>query len=214
MTISTTIIETLQELKTEYPDAHCALEYETPFQLLIATALSAQCTDERVNIVTKKLFASHPDPETLAAEKQEVVEKIIHSTGFYRNKAKNIRACSQDLVDKHNSQVPSDMDDLTALAGVGRKTANVVLGEIFKKPVGVVVDTHVKRLSRRLGWTEEESPVKIEKDLMNKIPKEDWIITAHLLISHGRKVCDAKKPLCSDCFLEPSCPSSSASGEI
>jgi endonuclease III len=196
------VIEQLQEL---YPDARCALDFRTPLELLVATILSAQCTDERVNKVTPALFASYPDAAAFAAADPAALEKAIHSTGFFRNKAKSIREACADIVAKHGGQVPRTLEDLTALRGVGRKTANVVLGNAYGVP-GVVVDTHVTRLSHRLGLTNETDPVKIEFALMPLVPRELWTLFSHWLILHGRAVCNARKPLCSQCPLAPHCP--------
>jgi endonuclease-3 len=193
-------------LKKEYPDVDCALVHETPFELLIATILSAQCTDERVNIVTKDLFAKFSTPAKLAAVPIGQLEKLVQSTGFFRNKAKNIHECCVKLVQDHGGQVPADLDKLVALPGVGRKTANVVLGTAFRIASGVVVDTHVTRLSNRLGLTEHEDAVKIERDLVEQLPKKEWIDFSHRLIWHGRRVCKARKPLCGSCVLEKVCP--------
>lgn len=190
-----------------YPDAHCELDFENPFQLAVATILSAQCTDKRVNMVTPVLFATYPTPESLARAKQEDVEEIIKSTGFFRNKAKSIIGMAGAVADKHGGQVPSVMDDLVQLPGIGRKTANVVLGNAFSINEGVVVDTHITRLSNRLGLTRESDPVKIEQELMKLFPRANWTMLAHLLIWHGRRVCDAKKPRCAECTLASMCPS-------
>ena len=183
-------------LKRTYPDAHCALNFTTPLQLLIATILSAQCTDERVNQVTPGLFARCPDAASLAAISQKELEKIIHSTGFYRAKARSLRSCAASLVAEHGGKVPKTMEALHQLAGVGRKTANVVLGNAFGLAEGVVVDTHVGRLSRRMGLTRHLDPVKVESALVRLIPKEDWTLVSHLLIAHGRKRCMARNPNC------------------
>jgi len=196
------VIEQLQEL---YPDARCALDFRTPLELLVATILSAQCTDERVNKVTPALFATYPDAAAFAAADPAALEKAIHSTGFFRNKAKSIREASADIVSKHGGQVPRTLEELTALRGVGRKTANVVLGNAYGIP-GLVVDTHVTRLSHRLGLTNETDPVKIEFALMPLVPRELWTLFSHWLILHGRAVCNARKPLCSQCPLAPHCP--------
>ena len=193
-------------LKRTYPDAHCALHFTTPLQLLIATILSAQCTDERVNQVTPALFARCPDAASLAAISQKELEKIIHSTGFYRAKARSLRACAASLVADHQGKVPQTMEALHKLAGVGRKTANVVLGNAFGLAEGVVVDTHVGRLSRRMGLTRHLDPVKVESALVRLIPKEDWTLVSHLLIAHGRKRCNARKPDCAQCKLQKLCP--------
>ena len=196
------VIEQLQEL---YPDAKCALDFRSPLELLVATILSAQCTDERVNKVTPALFAAYPDAAAFAAADPGALEKAIHSTGFFRNKAKSIREASADIVAKHGGNVPRTLEELTALRGVGRKTANVVLGNAYGIP-GVVVDTHVTRLSHRLGLTNETDPVKIEFALMPLVPRELWTLFSHWLILHGRAVCNARKPLCGRCPLAPHCP--------
>jgi endonuclease III len=193
-------------LKRTYPDAHCALNFTTPLQLLIATILSAQCTDERVNQVTPGLFARCPDAASLAAISQKELEKIIHSTGFYRAKARSLRSCAASLVAEHSGKVPKTMEALHQLAGVGRKTANVVLGNAFGLAEGVVVDTHVGRLSRRMGLTRHLDPVKVESALVRLIPKEDWTLVSHLLIAHGRKRCMARNPNCPQCELRKLCP--------
>lgn len=194
------------ELKKHYPNAHCALHHETAFQLLIATILSAQCTDERVNIVTKVLFAEYPDAVTMAKASVEHLEEIVRSTGFFKNKAKNIKECAQTLVTQYQGQVPRQMHELVALAGVGRKTANVVLGNAYNIPSGVVVDTHVGRLSRRWGWTKSENPEIVEKNLQLLVEQKDWIMLSHWLIWHGRSLCKARKPECENCFLFDRCP--------
>src|SRR5262245_39921907 len=195
----------LEQLREIYPDAKCALDFTSPLQLLVATILSAQCTDERVNKVTPGLFATWPDAASLASADPAALEKAIHSTGFFRNKAKSIREASADIVAKHGGQVPRTLEELTALRGVGRKTANVVLGNAYGVP-GIVVDTHVTRLANRLALTRETDPVKIEFDLMPLIPRELWTLFSHWLILHGRAVCNARKPLCSACALSPHCP--------
>lgn len=201
------VTKALKLLKKHYPDAHCALDHETPFQLLIATILSAQCTDERVNQVTKVLFAQFPDALSLSAADIAVIEKIVRPTGFFKNKSKNLKLCSQSLVQEFSGEVPRTMDELVDLAGVGRKTANVVLGNAFGIASGVVVDTHVTRLSNRFGWTKSVDPVAIEAELCKLVPKSDWILISHLLISHGRAICKARRPLCDQCFLADHCPS-------
>jgi endonuclease-3 len=193
-------------LKRTYPDAHCALHFTTPLELLIATILSAQCTDERVNQVTPTLFARCPDAASLAEISQNDLEKIIHSTGFYRAKARSLRSCAASLVADHQGKVPKTMEALHKLAGVGRKTANVVLGNAFGLAEGVVVDTHVGRLSRRMGITRHLDPVKVESALVRLIPKEDWTLVSHLLIAHGRKRCNARKPDCVQCEVKNLCP--------
>lgn len=200
------ILPTIELLKKYYPNAHCALNFNNPWELLVATALSAQCTDERVNLTTPALFKRCPTPQALVKTPVEEIEKIIHSCGFYKNKAKNLKACAATLVEKYQGEVPQNLEALVELGGVGRKTANVVLGNAFGIPSGVVVDTHVSRLSYRLGWVKTENPVLIERELMSKVPKEDWIMLSHYLISHGRAVCKARKPVCSHCFLEETCP--------
>lgn len=195
----------LQALNREYSEEYrCFLNYETPWQLLIATILSAQCTDNRVNLVTKDLFQKYKSLEDFANAEQEELEKDIHSTGFYRNKAKNIIACAKQLVNEYQSEVPNDLEILTNLAGVGRKTANVIRGNIYKEP-SIVVDTHVKRISKRLGFTKEEDPVKIEFDLMKLLPKEQWILYNIQIITLGRSICTARSPKCVECFLKGDC---------
>ena len=196
----------VRHLAKHYADAECALHYDSPFQLLIATILSAQCTDERVNMVTAVLFAKYPTAFELAKATQKQVEKIVKSAGFFRAKAKNIRACAKDLVEKYEGQPPQDLEKLVALAGVGRKTGNVLLGTAFGIPSGVVVDTHVGRISRRLGITFEKDPVKVERELMAVLPKKEWIYYSHRMIHHGRAICDARKPLCEQCSMRNFCP--------
>ena len=197
----------VRQLRKEYPDAACALNFDTPLQLLVATILSAQCTDERVNIVTAELFAKYPTARELAGVPLSEIEVLIRSTGFFRNKAKNIKAMAKALLEQHDGEVPRTMDELLALPGVARKTANVVLGTAWGIAVGVVVDTHVQRLSQRLALTAEKTPVAIERDLMRIVPRSDWIWLSHALIWHGRLVCDARKPLCDDCTLARVCAS-------
>lgn len=196
----------VRQLKKDYPDAECALNFETPFQLLIATILSAQCTDARVNIVTKDLFAQYPTPEAMAAAPMVKLEAIVQSTGFFRNKAKNIHAASRAIADKHDGEVPRNLADLVSLPGVGRKTANVVLGTAFGIPSGVVVDTHVGRLTRRLGLTEKVDPVKVEEEMMEIVPQKEWIDFSHRLIHHGRAICIARRPKCEICHFLKFCP--------
>jgi endonuclease-3 len=196
-------------LKATYPNAHCELNFQNPLQLLIATILSAQCTDVRVNLVTPELFRRFPTAHDLASAPLWEIEKLVQSTGFYRNKARNIKACCQALVDHHDGQVPRTMEDLVQLAGVGRKTANVVLGNAYNLNEGVVVDTHVSRLSQRLGLTRQTDPVKIEIQLMKLVPRPDWTLFSHLLIWHGRRRCTARNPNCPSCELNSLCPSAS-----
>ncbi|HEX4414277.1 MAG TPA: endonuclease III [Lacipirellulaceae bacterium] len=196
----------IERLKADYPGATCALENETPFELLIATILSAQCTDARVNMVTPELFRKWPDAEAMAKAPSKALEKVIQSTGFFRNKAKNIKAASQALVERHEGEIPKDLNALVALPGVGRKTANVVLGTAFGMATGVVVDTHVTRLSKRLGLTEHVDAVKIEQDLMEIVPQEEWVDFSHRLIFHGRQICIARKPKCPECSMKSFCP--------
>ena len=188
-----------------YPEAPCALVFANPLQLLVATILSAQCTDVRVNLVTPALFARYPDAAAFAAADRAELERLIQSTGFFRNKARNIQLCCRDIVEKHGGQVPSTMEELTPLPGVGRKTANVVLGTGFGTP-GIPVDTHVGRLSRRMGLTVHDDPVKVERDLMELIPKKEWTMFGHRMIYHGRQVCHARGPLCDECALAALCP--------
>jgi len=195
-------------LEEEYPDAHCALTHHNAYQLAVATILSAQTTDVRVNMVTPVLFERYPTPRSLAEARQEDVEEIVRSTGFYRNKAKSIIGFARGVMDKHDGVVPSDMDALVKLPGVGRKTANVVLGNAFGIDEGVVVDTHVKRLSTLMGFTKEKTPEKIEADLMGVFPRDHWTMLAHLLIFHGRQVCVARSPRCEACAVARLCPSS------
>jgi endonuclease-3 len=199
--------EVFEALSTLYPDAHCELDYQNAFQLLVATILSAQCTDRRVNMVTPVLVAKYPDPSALAAARQEDVEDIIRSTGFFRNKARNLIAMAGAVVDRHGGQVPASMEALVRLPGVGRKTANVVLGNACGIDEGVVVDTHVQRLAARLGLTKETDPEKIERVLMELFARDRWTLLSHLLIWHGRRVCDARKPRCGECVLAAICPS-------
>ena len=190
-----------------YPNAHCALDFSTPFQLIIATILSAQCTDKRVNMVTPALFKRYPTPESLANANVEELEEMIKSTGFFRNKSKSLIGMATAVAAAHGGEIPSEMDTLVTLPGVGRKTANVVLGNAFDKNEGVVVDTHVGRLAVRLGLTRETDPVKVEQEMMKLFPRDRWTMLAHLLIFHGRRVCEAKKPRCSECTLAAICPS-------
>ncbi|HKV49964.1 MAG TPA: endonuclease III [Gemmatimonadaceae bacterium] len=200
--------EYYRRLSLAYPDAHCALNHRNAFELIVATILSAQCTDVRVNMVTPALFAKYPNADALADADRETLEEKIKSTGFFRSKAKSLIGMAQALVELHGGQVPRTMDALTALPGVGRKTANVVLGNAFGVKEGIVVDTHVARLSKRLGLTKETDPVKIERALMPLFPREHWTMLSHLLIEHGRRVCDARRPKCEQCVLNDVCPSS------
>jgi endonuclease-3 len=195
-----------RQLAKTYGGAECALKHDNPFQLLVATILSAQCTDERVNLVTPALFARYPTPAALAASKQADVEKLIQSTGFFRAKATNLRGMAQALVEKFNGELPRTLDEMVSLPGVGRKTANVVLGTAFGLPTGVVVDTHVRRITRLLGLTKHLNPEKIEQDLQALLPKSEWINFSHRLIHHGRRVCNARKPNCPECPLLKLCP--------
>lgn len=195
----------LKILEREYPEAQCSLTYQNPFQLLISTILSAQCTDERVNITTPALFAKFPTPEKMAKAKGPELEKLIRSTGFYKNKAKSLQKASKDIVALHGGKVPDTLEELVKLHGVGRKTANVVLGNVFGVP-GLVVDTHVGRLSRRMGFTSEEDPVKVEHELMEIVPREKWTEFGHLMISHGRAICQARSPKCDECPVSSYCP--------
>lgn len=200
--------EVMRLLRQAHPDAECALKHRNAYELLVATILSAQCTDERVNKVTPLLFQMYPEPAALAVAPREEVEEAIRSTGFFRNKAKNIQEAAMRIVTDYGGTVPNTMSDLLTLAGVARKTANVVLGTWYGIADGVVVDTHVKRLANRLGLTAESDPNKIERDLMTLAPQPDWTDLSHLLIFHGRRVCDARKPKCALCTLNHLCPSS------
>ncbi len=197
----------IQLLRTAYPDPRTALVHRSPFELLIATILSAQCTDDRVNMVTRTLFTKYRGPEDFAKASTPELEGAIHSTGFFRMKAKNIIACSRAIVEFHRGVVPSTMDELVGLPGVGRKTANVVLSEAFGKSEGIVVDTHVQRVSQRLGLTRAEQPEKIEQDLMSQLDRKDWGDVGGLLIHHGRRICNARKPKCPECPVVSLCPS-------
>ncbi len=195
-------------LEGAYPDAACALHHRNAYELLVATILSAQCTDARVNMVTPALFAEYPTVEALAAAERERLEEIIRSTGFFRSKSKSLSGMAQAVVEKHGGDIPDDMDSLTALPGVGRKTANVVLGNVFHRDEGIVVDTHVTRLSQRLGWTRQTDAVKIERDLMPLFERARWTQLSHLLIEHGRRICEARNPKCEICPVNDLCPSS------
>ena len=195
-------------LEQAYPDAKCALDHRNPYELTVATILSAQCTDARVNMVTPALFEKYPDARSMSAADPEVMQEMIKSTGFFRNKTKSLLGMSNAVVEKHGGEVPRTMAELVKLPGVGRKTANVVLGNAFGIDEGVVVDTHVSRLSNRLGLTRESDPVKIEQDLMSLYPRQQWTMLSHLLISHGREICDARRPECERCVVSHLCPSS------
>ena len=197
----------LRGLNKLYPAADCELKRENPFQLLCATILSAQCTDERVNMVTPKLFGRFPTPQAMAAAPTPVLEDMIRSTGFFRNKSKSLVGASRAIVERHGGEVPRTMEALVALPGVARKTANVVLGTAFGQAEGIVVDTHVLRVSQRLALTRNTTPEKVEQDLMTEIPRDHWILFAHQLIWHGRRCCYARKPDCEHCMLAPHCPS-------
>ena len=200
--------EVIRRLKRVYPDAKCSLTHTNPFELLIATILSAQCTDERVNIVTADLFRKYRQPEDYLKVPARELERDIQSTGFFRNKTKSIQGTSKLLTEEYGGRVPQTMDELLELPGVARKTANVVLGNAFGIKAGVVVDTHVTRLSHRLNFTQQKTAEKIEQDLIGIVPKKDWVIFPHLMIYHGRKVCKARNPLCAECVVEKQCPSS------
>jgi len=195
-----------RQLGRHYPDAECALNFSTPLELLVATILSAQCTDERVNVVTEDLFKKYRSAADYARVPQSRLEQEIRSTGFFRNKAKSIRECCRVLVERYDGELPRKIDILVELPGIGRKTANVVLGTAFGIASGVAVDTHVARLSRRLGLTENKDPNKIERDLMELVPKRQWVVFSHRMIHHGRRICTARKPKCDECPMEAFCP--------
>ncbi|MBL7543529.1 MAG: endonuclease III [Bdellovibrionaceae bacterium] len=198
--------DTLKILYKTYPNAYCELNHKNPYELLIATILSAQCTDERVNKVTPQLFLTFPSPDDMARADVEKIEQLIKSTGFYKNKAKNIKQCCVDICEKHDGLVPQNLENLVALAGVGRKTANVVLGVAFNIPNGIVVDTHVSRLSQRMGLSKNKTPEKIEQDLLAIVPKKNWIQLSHQMIFHGRQICKARNPQCMTCPMQTICP--------
>jgi len=200
-------LEVVDRLREEYPDARCELDHRNPYELLAATILSAQCTDARVNMVTPELFERYPTPEDLAHARQEDVEEIIRSTGFFRNKARSLIGMATKVVEEHGGEIPQTMAELVELPGVGRKTANVVLSNAFGKAEGVVVDTHVGRIVRRLGFTEKKDPVGVERDLMELFPRELWGPLEHLFIFHGRQICKAQRPRCGECVLADLCPS-------
>ena len=197
----------LRVLKKRYPDVRCALVHKNPYELVTATVLSAQCTDERVNKVTPALFRRFPTPQSMASARQEEIEKLIHSTGFFRNKAKNLLGLARRVTEVYGGEIPNTMQDLLSLPGVARKTANVVLETGFGIVEGVVVDTHVGRIARRLGWTTQQDPVKVERDLCALFPRKEWGDLAHILIHHGRDLCDARKPRCGECPVKTHCPS-------
>jgi endonuclease-3 len=199
--------EMIRRLKQLYPDAHCELDHHDAFELLCATILSAQCTDARVNLVTPALFARYPDAATLADARQEDVEEVVRPTGFFRNKARSLIGMARAVVERHGGGIPRTMEELRTLPGVGRKTANVILGNAYGINEGVTVDTHVGRLSRYLGLTKHDDPEKVEQDLMKLAPRDDWALLSHLLIFHGRRVCIARRPRCDDCVLVDLCPS-------
>lgn len=209
MTEQERIAELMARLRQLYPDAKCSLDFTTPLELLVATILAAQCTDERVNMVTKTLFKKYTTAQDYASASLQQLEQDLKQINFYRNKAKNIQAMANILVQRHNGQVPSTMRELVALPGAARKTANVVLGNAFGQVEGVIVDTHVKRQAQRLGLTRSDDPVVIEQELMKKLPKADWLDFTHLLIYHGRAICKAPKPLCNQCSLIDICPTGS-----
>jgi len=206
----TRVLKIIELLEKEYPDAKTALNYATPLELLVATILSAQCTDKRVNIVTKTLFKKYRKPEDYANANLQELEEDIRSTGFYRNKARNLKKCCQILIEKFNSKVPKTMDEIVELPGVARKTANIVLSNVYGVVEGIAVDTHVRRLSKRLGFSEHDEPNKIERDLMEIVPKTEWMRITDLLIFHGRRICGAKNPRCRSCVLNELCPSTFA----
>ena len=199
--------EIQRRLLAEYPDAHCELDYRNPYELAVATILSAQCTDKRVNLVTPEVFRRWPDVAALARAPREEIELVIQSTGFFRNKAKSLSGFANAVLDHHGGVVPDSLDDLVDLPGIGRKTANVVLGNAFGKNEGIVVDTHVQRLALRFGLTKETDPVKVERALIPLFPRESWTMLSHLFIWHGRRVCDARRPRCGECSLADICPS-------
>ena len=198
--------QVVRRLRHAYPDATCSLDFRTPLDLLVATVLSAQCTDERVNLVTRELFSKYPTAVDYAGASLSELQRDIQSTGFYRNKAKSIKGCCQALLEEYEGKVPGEIEILVKLPGIGRKTANVVLGTAYGTASGVVVDTHVGRVSRRLGLTRQKDAGKVERDLMEQIPKKEWIAVSHRMIQHGRRYCTARRPKCDDCPLGPICP--------
>lgn len=199
------VIEIIEILKDFYPDAVCSLNFKTPFEMMVSVMLAAQCTDERVNKTTPNLFNKYNTPEAIAKMDLKELEEIIHPCGFYKTKAKNLKACSQKLLDEFDGQVPQNMKDLQSLPGVGRKSANVVMLEAFHNPQGIAVDTHAKRISNRMGFSNQAEPEKIEQDLLKQIPKEYYYDVNHLLVWHGRKICDARKPKCEECPVKKYC---------
>lgn len=205
---------TYKKLIETHPDAHCELNFHSPFELIVATALSAQSTDVQVNKVLPALFFRYPTAQELSQAKQEDVEQCVNSLGMFRQKAKHLIGLAQGLIEKHGGQVPADLDALIQLPGVGRKTANVVLGVAFKSPVGVVVDTHVQRITQRLGWTQQTMPEKIERDLMAVLPRSEWDRVSHTLIFHGRRICTARSPSCSTCPVHRRCASAFNAEEV
>ena len=198
-------IEIIEILKKLYPDAKCSLDFKTPFQMMVAVVLSAQCTDARVNQITPSIFKKYPEPKDFANMDISLLEKLIHSCGFYKNKAKNIKAASEIIVNKYNGILPNTMEELTSLPGVGRKSANVIMLEAFNNPQGIAVDTHAKRISNRLGFSEKNDPLQIEEDLLKIFPKKYYYDVNHLLVWHGRNLCKAKKPDCNNCPLKKYC---------
>lgn len=200
-----TIVTMIEKLKETYPDAKCSLDFETPFQMMIAVMLSAQCTDERVNLTTPTLFAKYPTAEKMAKAPLEELESLIHPCGFYKNKAKNALACSQKIVNDYNGIVPNNMEDLMKLPGVGRKSANVIMLEAFHDAQGIAVDTHARRISNKIGFSKENDPEKIEQDLLKQLKKEDWVDVNHLFVWHGRYTCIARNPKCESCPLTTYC---------
>ena len=198
-------VKIIKKLKEMYPDATCSLDFTTPFQMLVAVCLSAQCTDERVNKTTPAIFAKYPTVYDFNNMDIKVLEELIHPCGFYKNKAKNLKAASKIIVEKFNGEVPDNMEDLTSIPGVGRKSANVIMLEAFHNPQGIAVDTHAKRISNRLGFSDESDPLKIEQDLLKVIPKEYYYDVNHLLVWHGRKTCTARNPKCKECALKDLC---------
>ena len=199
------VLEIIKILKEYYPDATCSLDFKNPFEMMISVMLAAQCTDERVNKTTPELFEKYGTPELMANADIKDLERIVHPCGFYKNKAKNIKACSQKIIELYDGKVPENMEDLQSLPGVGRKSANVVMLEAFHNPQGIAVDTHAKRISNRIGFSKETEPEKVEKDLLKQIPKEYYYDVNHLLVWHGRKICDARKPKCEECPVKKYC---------